>query len=101
MNEDDFDTLTFFNELLLLPFVLHLSEESVQPGMSASVFNPNVGEVFPIVIIIILTTVIMIHEDLLARVNDFLSDPLPVVEEAIVGQGVLEHVDLTRPLEYS
>ena len=54
-----------------------------------------------IFISVILAFVIMIHEDLLARVNDFLSDPLPVVEEAIVGQGVLEHVDLTGPLEYS
>ena len=33
--------------------------------------------------------------------NDFLSDSLPIVEEAIVRQGMLEHVDLPRPLEYS
>ena len=40
------------------------------------------------------------HEDLLAVLDDLLRDPLAIVEETVVRQGVLEYIDLTRPLEY-
>ena len=40
------------------------------------------------------------HEDLLAGLDDLLRDPLAIVEEAVVRQGMLEYIDLTRPLEY-
>ena len=45
--------------------------------------------------------IVVIKFDSLALLDDFLSDSLAVVEEAVVGQSVLEHVDLPRPLEYS
>ena len=40
------------------------------------------------------------HEDLLAGLDDLLRDPLAIVEETVVRQGMLEYIDLTRPLEY-
>ena len=45
------------------------------------------------------TTAIINDQDSLASEDDLLCDPVAIVEEAVVGQGVLEHVDLSRPLE--
>ena len=51
------------------------------------------------VIIIVIIIAITITKDSLASEDDLLRDPVAIVEEAVVGQGVLEHVDLSRPLE--
>ena len=50
-------------------------------------------------IIIVIIVVITITKDSLASEDNLLCDPVAIVEEAVVGQGVLEHVDLSRPLE--
>ena len=58
-----------------------------------------VAKVIIFVIIVVIIVVITITKDLLASEDDFLCDPVAIVKEAVVGQGVLEHVDLSRPLE--
>ena len=49
--------------------------------------------------VIVIFVAITITKDSLASEDNLLRDPVAIVEEAVVGQGVLEHVDLSRPLE--
>ena len=51
------------------------------------------------VIVIVIPVVITITKYSLASEDALLCNPIAIVEEAIVGQGMLEHVDLSRPFE--
>ena len=67
-----------------LPSILHLFEEPIKPEDIFVWHNHKHN--------------LINDQDSLASEDDLLCDPVAIVEEAVVGQGVLEHVDLSLPL---